>query len=450
MTGTSETVEVLVVGAGGCGLMAALRAAADGAHVLVLEKTYAAGGGTTMATHNIRATGTRAQRDAGVEDDPELWVADIMSRNRGTGDAELTRSLARVSGEMADFLEEVTDVRFRLNPFNFGHSVQRLHAWPEDQPITDFMYRAVRRNPSIELRFNTQVTGLIQDEDGAVSGVRMGEHSVLAAKTILAAGGFNANYRMIREYIPQAADIPLIGHPGTDGEVMNLAVEAGAVLDNMDSFQPYPAYLMPSHRSVAPQVIFSGGIMVDLDGRRFINEMRYPGPLSTAMLDLPGKGAFEIFDQAIFDEHADSKAHDGVLRVLAAEGVLKCSDDIEGLASQLGVDATGLRVTIEEYAAACGSEDAFGREVARALVTPFYGIEVRVALYQTQGGVRVNGNAEVVDASGDPIPNLFAGGGMVSGISGPGSDGYMPGNGLITSLGLGYIAGREAARSIAS
>jgi fumarate reductase flavoprotein subunit len=186
--------------------------------------------------------------------------------------------------------------------------------------------------------------------------------------------------------------------------------------------------------------------MVDLDGRRFINEMRYPGPLSTAMLELPGKGAFEIFDQAIYDEHADSQAHDGILRILLTDGLVKRSDDLAGLADQLGIDRDGLQRTLEEHASAAGTTDAFGREIARPLVAPFYGIEVRVALYQTQGGVRVSPRAEVLRADGTPIPNLLAGGGMVCGISGPGSAGYMPGNGLITSLGLGYIAGREAVR----
>ena len=450
MRDTSETIDIVVVGAGGCGMVASLRAAANGARVLILEKTGAAGGGTAMATQSIRAAGSRAQRDAGVDDDPERLTADIMLRNDGTGDLELTQALARVSGEMVDFLEGATEVRFQVSPFSFGHNVQRSHVWPENRVITDFLYDAVRRHPSIEVRFDTPVTGLLVDGDGAVQGVRTGSHDVLAKRTILAAGGFNASYTMITRYIPIAADIPVIGHPGTDGDVMGMAVEAGAVLKNMDSFQPYPAYIMPSHRSVAPQVIFSGGIMVDLDGRRFINEMRYPGPLSTAMLDLPGKGAFEIFDQAIFDQHADSTAHDGVLRILAAEGILKRSEDLAGLASQLGIDLEGLQGTIADHARAAGATDAFGREIARVLVAPYYGIEVRVALYQTQGGVKVNGKAEVVQADGTPIPNLLAGGGMVSGISGPGSAGYLPGNGLLTSLGLGYVAGREAARSIAS
>lgn len=450
MSETSESIDVVVVGAGGCGMLASLRAAANGAQVLILEKTGASGGGTAMATRSIRVAGSRAQRDAGVEDDPDLWAAEIMRRNDETGDLELTQALTRASGEMADFLEAATDIRFELNAWSFGHNVQRSHAWREDRAITDFLYDAVRRHPSIEVRFDTQVTDLLLDGDGAVQGVRTGNHAVLAKRTILAAGGFNANYTMITKYIPNAADIPVIGHPGTDGDVMGMAVQAGAVLKNMDSFQPYPAYIMPSHRSVAPQVIFSGGIMVDLDGRRFINEMRYPGPLSTAMLDLPGKGAFEIFDQAIYDQHADSTAHDGVLRILAGEGILKRSEDLAGLASQLGIDPEGLQGTIADHARASGGTDAFGREIARPLVAPYYGIEVRVALYQTQGGVQVNGNAEVVLADGTPIPNLLAGGGMVSGISGPGSTGYMPGNGLITSLGLGYIAGREAARSIAS
>jgi fumarate reductase flavoprotein subunit len=235
MSETSETIDIVVVGAGGCGMLASLRAAADGARVLILEKTGAPGGGTAMATRGIRAAGSRVQRAAGVVDDPDLWAADILSRNEGTGDQELTQALTRVSGEMVDFLEEATDIRFKLNKFVFGHNVQRSHTWAEDRAITDFLYDAVRRSPSIEVRFETQVTGLVQGDDGAVLGVRIGDHSILATTTILAAGGFNANYPMVVRYIPKAADIPVIGHPGTDGAVMDMAVAAGAVLDNMDS-----------------------------------------------------------------------------------------------------------------------------------------------------------------------------------------------------------------------
>ncbi len=444
MTGTEETRDIVVVGAGGCGMVAALRAAADGAQVLILEKTGAPGGGTALASRSIRAANSRVQREAGVQDDPDLWADDIVRRNNGTGDLELTRTLTRVSGQMADFVEDSTAVQFELGRFIFGHNAQRSHSWSEDRTITDYLYDAVRVHPSIEVRFDTDVTSLIQAEDGAILGVTTGDHRMLARKTILAAGGFSADPERIAQYIPIAVGIPSPGHPGTDGAVMALAVTAGAELRNMDSFHPYPAFVLPSGRMVSPEVIFSGGVMVTREGRRFINEMRYPGPLSTAMLSLQGKGAWEIFDEEIFDHHADTKF--GGLRALAAEGILKTADEPGALAARLGIDADGLRATLDEYAAASGGTDTFGREIKRPFAAPLYGIAVNVALFQTLGGVRVSSEAEVLRADGTPIPNLYAGGGMASGISGPGSEGYMPGNGLIASLGMGFIAGRAAAR----
>jgi fumarate reductase flavoprotein subunit len=115
----------------------------------------------------------------------------------------------------------------------------------------------------------------------------------------------------------------------------------------------------------------------------------------------------------------------------------------------LGIDAAGLKQTIEEYNAAVGGgKDAFGRALPQPLNAPFYGIKVTVALYHTQGGLKVNPDGQVLRPDGSIIPNLYAGGGVASGISGKGLEGYLPGNGLLASLGLGMRAGEHSAASL--
>ena len=188
--------------------------------------------------------------------------------------------------------------------------------------------------------------------------------------------------------------------------------------------------------------------MVDLGGKRFVDETKYPGGLGTKMLDLPGKQAYEIFDERIYQLHSNISG----LRNLASlfdSGILKKAQTAEELAGRLGIDADGLKQTIQDYnSAASGGKDAFGRTLPVPFSAPLYGIKVTVALYHTQGGLKVSPDGQVLRPDGSVIPNLYAGGGAAVGVSGKGLEGYLPGNGLLASLGLGMRAGEHAAESL--
>jgi fumarate reductase flavoprotein subunit len=217
----------------------------------------------------------------------------------------------------------------------------------------------------------------------------------------------------------------------------------------MGAFQPYPAYIGPGKRAVAPEVALSGGIMVDAAGKRFVDETRYAGGLGIKMLDLPGKQAYEIFDERIFKLHRNAPG----LRSLSGfvdAGLLLKGETPEELADKLGIDAEGLKQTIRDSneRAASGDKDAFGRVLPQPFDGPYYGIKVTVALYHTQGGLKVNADGQVLRADGSIIPNLYAGGGVAVGVSGKGLEGYLPGNGLLASLGLGMIAAEHAVASL--
>jgi fumarate reductase flavoprotein subunit len=440
--------DIIVIGAGGCGLMAALVAAKKGAKVLLLEKTDKAGGGTALSSKGIRAAGTRCQREADVKDSPELYAQDILTRNNNQSDVALTKRLTEISGPAADFLADVVGIEFHLGEFAFGHSALRSHSWKEDKTITDFLFEAVERERNIQVRFSTPVLSLQQDASGSVTGVVTEAGVITGRRIILASGGFGASPELLHQFIPKAVDIPFPGHHGSTGDGIKMGLVAGAATDNMGAFQPYPAYIGPGKRAVSPEVALSGGIMVDLGGKRFVNETHYPGGLGTKMLDLPGKQAYEIFDQRIYQLHGNVTGLRNLSSFFAA-GILKTAQTPEELAQELGIDAEGLKQTIEEYnAAARGGKDAFGRELPEPLNAPFYGIKVAVALYHTQGGLKVNPDGQVLRPDGSIIPDLYAGGGVASGISGKGLEGYLPGNGLLASLGLGMRAAEHAVESL--
>jgi fumarate reductase flavoprotein subunit len=428
--------------------MAALVAAMKGAQVLLLEKTDKPGGGTAFSSKGIRAAGSRRQLEAKIEDSAELYAQDILRRNNNESDVVLTKRLTEISGRMADFLADVVGIEFQIGEFAFGHSAQRSHSWKADKTITDLLFETVERQRNIQVCFSTPVLSLKQEASGAVTGVVTKDRVFTARKVILASGGFGASPELLSQYIPKAVDIPFPGHRGSTGDGIKMGLAAGAATENMGAFQPYPAYIGPGKRAVSPEVALSGGIMVDLGGKRFVDETKYPGGLGTRMLDLPGKQAYEIFDERIYRLHQNIAG----LRNLAGlfeSGVLKKAETPEKLAGGLGIDADGLKQTIQDYnSAARGGKDAFGRTLPEPLSAPFYGIKVTVALYHTQGGLKVNQDGQVLRPDGSIIPNLYAGGGAASGVSGKGLEGYLPGNGLLASLGLGMRAGEHAVESL--
>ena len=148
--------DIIVIGAGGCGLLAALVAARKGAIVLLLEKTDKPGGGTAFSSKGIRAAGTRFQRSDGIEDSLEHYTQDIMSRNGGQSDPALTKRLAETSGPVADFLADVAGIEIIVGEFLFGHSLPRAHTWREDRTVTDFLFEAVQREPNIQVQFQSK------------------------------------------------------------------------------------------------------------------------------------------------------------------------------------------------------------------------------------------------------------------------------------------------------
>ena len=445
----ADGFDLVVVGAGGCGLVAALRAAQLGAHVALLEKTDRPGGGTALSSQSLQAGGTAVQRRQGIQDSPALYAGDIAERNGHRGDAALAERLTQSSVELVEWLAATLGLQLRVPDFPFGHSVPRSHTWTASKVLTDLLFDVVQREePRIETFFGTAASSLAVDRDGAVTGVVTNKGTFTGRRIVLTTGGFGASEELLARYIPKAVGIPFPGHAGSTGDGLKMALALGADTAHMDAFQPYPAHLGPGKRAISPDIILAGGIMVGPDGRRFIDETRYPGGLSAGILDLPDKHAYEIFDQRILELHRGLLETRSQLQALIREGLFVEGATAAELAAKLGIDAAGIAETVRAYNAAVGGRDAFGRTVKTPLGTPLYGIRVTVALYHTQGGIRVNPEGQVLRADGSVIPNLYAGGGVAAGVSGDGMDGYLPGNGQLASLGLGYITAGHAVASI--
>ena len=444
--------DVIVAGAGAAGLVAALAAAERGARVILLDRERNPGGNTALSSAMIMAAGTRLQRTAGIEEGPEDLYQDIMRRNKGQSDPEVTRALCEVAPVLVEWLIDYCGVPLRfVDDFAYpGHSRCRFHAPPDrtGRELVDGLLRRIQEEPGILFVTEVTVEQLIQDERSGIAGVvaRAGEREELrAASVILATGGFGANRALLREYIPDMATAFYYGSHTNLGDAVRMGRAVGAELAHMGAFQGHGLVTHPYGLPINWAGVVHGAFLVNLDGRRFVNEDVGPSSVARYVLAQPQGLACIIMDEYVVAHLRRFRE----FRELEGEGALRgpCRDAVE-LAHALRIDAAGLADELGAYQTAFGSSggvDRMGRTSGRALSPPLYGARVQGALYHTQGGLRVNAKAQVLRPGKVPIPGLFAAGGAAAGISGDGPDGYLPGNGLLSALGLGFIAGREAA-----
>lgn len=443
-------VDLLVVGAGACGLAGAIAAHDAGLRVAIVEKCDRPGGNSSLSTGSIPGAGTRWQREAGIEDSPARMVADLEAV-AGHHDAdELTRVLAEQSAPLCEWLIDTLRVRMELITAyrHVGHSVERLHA-PRSRrgrDLVDDLLRVVSAR-GFPLAVGNPVDTLLS-ENGAVSGAVIAREPVGAAKVLLATNGFAANRAMVREWCPEIAAADYFGAPGSTGEAVLWARPLGAALGNMGAYQGYAAVAVPQGQLLSWTTIEKGGVLVGPDGRRFGDEDAGYSGFAPAVI-AQGGTAFAVYDRRI---HAVAAAEEEYAE-MAAMGAVRWADTPRALAEAAGIDVAGLGDALAAYCAAARGEapDPFGRRAfgLAPLVPPLGIVKVRPGLFHTQGGLLVDAHARVRREGGGVVPNLFAGGGAAAGISGrAGAGGYASGNGLLMALGLGRVAGLRAAAEV--
>lgn len=457
-------MDVVVVGAGGCGLTAALAAAEDGVQVAVLEKLDKIGGNTGLSTGSVLGAGSKYQREAGIEDSPEKMIEDISKQSGPHEMPHLVRTLAYESASLVEWLSEDLGIRMQLitDYRHVGHSVPRLHAPPSRKgcDLVDDLVKAVTER-QITIAVGNPVADMVSDDSGGVSGVvvrgeRTTESRIRARKVILANNGFAANREMLRRFCSEIADAPYFGAEGSTGEAIKWGEKLDAGLANIGAYQGYAAVSYPYGSIVSWTNIEMGGIIVDAEGRRFGDEsIGYSGftPLVMAnSISTPEHPhlAFAVFNSKIRDYSA---SHEEEFRELVDQGGVKEWTSRKDLARFFGHSFAAITETIEAYNSAAGGErpDPFGRtNFGFAPLSPPYVVcQVTPALFHTQGGLLINEQAQVIKPNNEVVKNLFAGGGAAGGISGlTGAAGYSSGNGLLTAMGLGRIAGRNTAREI--
>jgi fumarate reductase flavoprotein subunit len=445
--GFALTVPVLIVGAGACGLIAALAAADEGAEVLVLEADAVPSGSTALSAGLIPAAGTAAQAAAGIVDDPAIFAADLRRKAKDEGPPHLVDLMARQSGPTVDWLTRRHGLPFTVvHDFDYpGHSQRRMHGLPSraGRDLVDGL-RAACEAQGIDIVCNRRVRTLYAAGDRIV-GVGLatpaGEERIGCGTLVLACNGFGGNREMVRRYMPEIAEAVWFGHDGNTGDAIRWGEALDAGLLHLGAYQGHGNVAHPHGILISWAVIGEGGVQVNAEGRRFWNEAQGYSEAARAVLAQPGGVAWAIFDAriaAIARQFEDFKQAE-------AAGALLCADTPADLARACGLPADALAETIARLP--LGGTDSFGRRFGTVpLAAPFHAVRVTAALFHTQGGLDITDEARVRRVDGRSFANLFAGGGAAVGVSGTGDSGYLSGNGLLAAAVLGHVAGRTAAR----
>lgn len=442
----------IIVGAGAAGLFAALVAARRGVTVLLLERDLNGPSNLLVSGGLFPGAGTRFQAEAGVIDSPERFAADVTAKAEGIVDPPILDAIARQTAPAVHFLIDEIGLPIKWLPDLQvpGHSIPRIHATPKEsgRELHQLLRDAVSREPGIRLLADAEGVGLLSDA-GRVTGVqaRVGNEvrDFRASSVLLATGGFASNPELLAQYIPDMAGAMHIGAGANDGCSVVWARELGADVAFMQGYQGQ-GHVNPGGKTRLGMALPSlGAFMVNKTGRRFIAEDIGPSELGAFVLAQPGGVALEVFDQRVHE----IASRQGPYREACEAGHVKEADSPEALAQLFDIDPAVFAKTFADFGGyvAAGNDPEMGRKrFGPALQAPLRAAWVTGALAHTQGGLRVDTLGRVVNAVGQPIPGLYAAGGAAASISGIGGAGYLPGNGLAQSFGLGLICGESIAR----
>ena len=494
-TAEDSTVDadVVVVGAGGAGMTAAITAAGEGKSVVILESQSMVGGNSVRATGGMNAGKTVYQDEnefgesAGVEkslktaaekyadnetitalaktvseqwaayqanptgyfDSVELMELDTMIGGKGINDPELVETLCANSADAIDWLDEHGITLHNVSSFG-GASVKRIHrpvnAEGKTVSVGSYMIPLLQENcekAGVKMMLDTTATEILTDANGAAVGVKAtgasGETVTVNAKAVvLASGGFGANLDMVVKYKPELKGFMTTNAPGIQGQGIEMAEAIGAATVDMDQIQIHPTVEANTAALITEGLRGDGAVLINAEGKRFIDEVGTRDVVSAAEIAQTGSYSWLVVDQAMVDASS-------VIQGYIKKGYTVTGETYEELGKAMGVDAAAFAETMDKwngYVEAKNDPD-FGRtSFANPLNTaPYYAVKVTAGVHHTMGGLKINANTEVLNEKGEVIPGLFAAGEVTGGVHGANRLG---GNAVADFTVFGRIAGAAA------
>ena len=486
--------DIVIVGAGGAGMTAAIAAANEGRDVVIVESQAMVGGNSVRATGGMNAAKTPAQDEnefneaAGVEktletaasewadneaitalantvaeqwaayqanpegyfDSVELMELDTLIGGHGINDPALVEALCSNSADAIDWLAEQGIELTSVSSFG-GASVKRIHRPVDSEGKTisvgSYMIPLLQskcEELGVEILLNTTANKILTDADGAAVGIEATDKNgaavtVNAKAVILATGGFGANLDMVVEYKPDLAGFMTTNAPGAQGQGIDMAVAIGAGTVDMDQIQIHPTVEANTAALITEGLRGDGAILVNAEGNRFTDEVGTRDVVSAAEIAQTGSYSWLVIDQAMVDAS-------GVIQGYIKNGYTVSGETYEELAEAMGVDAAAFAATMEKWnaAVAAGVDEEFGRtSFANPLDTaPYYAIKVTAGIHHTMGGLTINPQTQVLAGDGTVIDGLYAAGEVTGGVHG---GNRLGGNAVADFTVFGRIAGEQAA-----
>lgn len=451
----SEEYDVIVIGAGGAGLAAAIEAKMDGADVLVLEKMPIAGGNTLISGAEYAAPGNWIQEKEGIEDNPALMVEDTLEGGDHINDRDLVTVVAENALEDAKWLRDEVGVIWEDELMFFGgHSVKRSLI-PLGASGREIIKKQVAKAEELEIPIylETKAEELIM-EDGKVVGVKAESNDksyTLTAKNgvIMASGGFGSNVDMRVKYNPEIDDKILSTNTvGSTGDGITMGEEVKADLVGMEWIQTYPICdpLTGTLLYFDDARLYGHTVIVNKEGERFVEELGRRDEMSMAIKAQTGSVCYEIIDENGFVESKLAENHGPEIDYLYENDLLVKADTLEEAAEMFDLNVEETVASVERYNTYVedGEDPEFNKRSLPSKVEkgPFYILKAAPAVHHTMGGLKINTNAEVVDEDGNVIEGLYAAGEVTGGIHGKNRLGS---NALADIIVFGRVAGRNAA-----
>ncbi|WP_283107208.1 flavocytochrome c [Shewanella marinintestina] len=441
-----DTVDVVVVGSGGAGFSAAVSAHDHGAKVILIEKEPVIGGNAKLAAGGMNAAWTDQQKAKGIKDSVESMYKDTMKGGRDLNEPELVEVLTSHSKGSVDWL---TGMGADLNDVGRmgGASANRSHrptggAGVGAHVIQVLYDNAVKRD--VDMRMNTRGIEILKDDKGNVKGLLVkgmykGYYWIKADAVILATGGFAKNNERVSKLDPKLKGFISTNQPGATGDGIDVASNAGAAMTDLQYIQAHPTLSVKGGVMVTEAVRGNGAILVNREGKRFVNEITTRDKASAAILNQTGKSAFLIFDDSVRKSLSKIDKYIGL-------GVVPSADSLVKLGDMTGIDGKNLTEAVARYNSLLksGKDTDFGRpNLPRALNEGnYYAIEVTPGVHHTMGGVKIDSKAEIMDAKKQVIPGLYGAGEVTGGVHGANRLG---GNAISDIVTFGRMAGENAA-----
>ncbi len=454
----TREADVIVIGAGGAGLAAAVTANQAGATVIVLEKTPKVGGNTIMAGGALNAVDEGSETALANDDSVELHYQQTFDGGDKQGDPELVRTLVTNAWDGVEWLKSLG---MEFNPGTFtvlGGLWPRAHK-PVEPVGTGFFktYNAyIDSHDNVEIMFNTRATDFVV-ENGKVTGViatgETGNKVTLTAKkgVVLATGGFAANVEMRQKYNKAWStlddSIKSTNPPSSTGDGIAMATAVNAQLVQMENIQLLPMG-DPETGSLSGNIEMGveNRIFVNDEGKRFVDEGARRDVMTNALFEQPNAHMWVILDSHDYPTGDEKNNFNESVNELIAAGRAFKGETLEELAGEIGVDPANLVAAVEEFNTHVDAKtpDSFGRTLYADKIDqgPFYAGARIPTVHHTMGGVKINTDAQVIDANGNIIPGLYAAGEVTGGIHG---SNRLGGNALTDTVVFGRIAGTNAA-----